>query len=163
MTGVLATMFGGAAAGGGGGGGGGGAIVNPLAMDGNTYFDQGVAGSDPTSAVTVTLYPNGTWSVEAWNYGQLDSGNWFNPLASGIGSSYWVKYTLVGTSGSSTGTNWTTTTAWLPLTSNCQFYVICTSPTNKFRTASYKIQIASDSGGVTIVSTSNVTLICQLS
>lgn len=165
MSGALAATFAtvGGAGGGGGGGGGGGAIVNPTGLDGNTYYDQGVAGADPTSSVTVTFYPNGTWSVEGWNYGQLDNGNWFNPLQAGIGASYWVKFTLTSTTGSSTGTSWTTTTGWQALTSNRTFYVICTAPTIKFRQASYKIEIASSSGGTPVVSTSNTTLISQLS
>ena len=164
MSGALAATFAtiGGAGGGGGGGGGGGAIVSPMTLDGVSYADQGTAGSDPTSATVLTFYPNGTWTVSGFVYGDIDSGLWWNPITGGIGSSYWIRFTLVSTSGSPTGTTWSTSTGWLAMTTNNSCLVLCTSPTIKFRTADYKIEISSSSGGTPVVSTANVTLTAQL-
>ena len=143
-------------------GGGGGAIVNPLTLNGNFYTDQGIAGSDPTSSATLTMYTNGTWGIDGFVLGPLDNNNWYSPLSAGIGTSYWVKFTLNSTSGSSTNTTWTTTTGWLQLNANRSCYVLCTSPSMRYRTANYTVQISSNSLGTVIVSTSTVDLTATL-
>ena len=143
-------------------GGGGGAIVNPLTLNGNFYTDQGIAGSDPTSSATLTMYTNGTWGIDGFVLGPLDNNEWYSPLSAGIGSSYWVKFTLNSTSGSSTNTTWTTTTGWLQLNANRSCYVLCTSPSMRYRTANYTVQISSNSLGTVIVSTSTVELTATL-
>lgn len=143
-------------------GGGGGAIVNPLTLNGNFYTDQGIAGSDPTSSATLTMYTNGTWGIDGFVLGPLDNNEWYTPLSAGIGTSYWVKFTLNSTSGSSTNTTWTTTTGWLQLNANRSCYVLCTSPSMRYRTANYTVQISSNSLGTVIVSTSTVDLTATL-
>ena len=133
-------------------------ISNPLGFNGNTYSD-----TDPfitnSANCSVSLYSDGTWTVDSGSLGNLASGNWATPTTTGIGSSYWVRYTLNSTSGSSTGTTWTTTTGWLALSSTRTALVTASSPTvNRTRTAAYTVDIASDSAGTTIVSTSTITL-----
>ena len=105
-----------------------------------------------------SLYINtdGTWDQRNNNGTQI-SGAWGSPTTSGIGSSYWVKFTLNSVTGS-TGSA-TTTTGWLQLSSARNVDVLKLNGGSITYSGNYTVQISSDSGGSTIVATaSNITL-----
>jgi hypothetical protein len=141
-------------------------VINPLGFNGNTYSTT----DDTTADTSLTLYTNGTWSVDSSLNGVVGSGNWWSAApVTGIGNSYWVRFTLTSTSGSgdsgSNTTFWTLkpatsgSTAWLQLSSNQTIIVSANAVTlSRNRTANYTVEIASDSGGTNIVSTSTITL-----
>jgi hypothetical protein len=142
-----------------------GNVLNPLGFNGNTYSSSDTS----NSTASLTLYTNGTWQVVSTLSGTI-SGNWWSTApVTGIGNSYWVRFTLTSTSGTSdSGSNttfWTLkpatsgSTAWLQLSSNQAITVSATSISiSRNRTATYTVQLASDSGGTNIVSTSTITL-----
>jgi hypothetical protein len=96
-------------------------------------------------------------NVEAYSGGSLAATQkWYDPTTSGIGSSYWVRFTVVsgntpGGSDYNPGFG-----SWLALTSDRQVgfsYVGGYS-----RSAVIRIEIAADSGGAAIVSSGDYTL-----
>jgi hypothetical protein len=132
-------------------------IVNPLTLDGDLYSSQKSGGG--TADSTVTLLSDGTWTGAAVpDVGSTGpaSGNWYSPTTVGIGSSYWVRFTRNSITQSG-ATSASASTGWLALSSTRSITVSAGSATGDVF-ANYTIEIASDSGGVTIVSTSTVDL-----
>jgi hypothetical protein len=92
---------------------------------------------------------NGQWFFWSDTY-VMDSGSWATPNTSGIGSNYWIRFTLTN-SPSGNGV-WSSSTGWEQLTSDQYIYVsIYSNAGGPLLDASYSIQIASDSSGNTIV------------
>lgn len=132
-------------------------IVSPLTLDGDLYSSLRSGGGGSSSSVS--LLSDGTWTGSATpDNGSTGpaSGNWYTPTTVGIGSSYWVRFTRnsITTTGGGFASG---STGWLALSSTRS---ISSSAPNSgdYVAANYTVQIASDSGGVTIVSTSTVNL-----
>jgi hypothetical protein len=127
--------------------------VSLSSLQSQTFYDATVG--DVT--VTLTLSTNGTWSATGSVSGSLGSGNWASPTTSGVGNSYWVRFTRTSvdlSGGTSTGT-----TGWLQLSSARSVTDTKYSSSGGSFSSVYTIQISSDSGGSTIVaSCTNVTL-----
>ena len=89
---------------------------------------------------TLTYGDNGTFS------GSM--GNWTTPTTTGIGSSYWIRFTQTASSGTSTETG-STRGVWLQLSSDRIYGLERTATGLGYRV--YTVEISSDSGGSTIV------------
>lgn len=106
------------------------------------------SGLDATS--TITFNTDGTISIVGDN-GLVEGLKWVNNPASGIGSSYWVRATSI------TGTGTGTMNTWLALSSSRSWTEVTPSGggiNNWF----IKFEFASDSGGTTIVATTQTIL-----
>jgi len=127
--------------------------------NGTSYTDTGSYPDAPSAASRFFVYSDGTWSATQDTAGTSTNGNWVSPTTTGIGSYYWVKFTITSTSGSSTQTSWTANTGWLAMSSTQTVAVTAIStgsPRN--RTTTYNVQIAKDSLGTSVVSSGTVTL-----
>ena len=123
-----------------------GAVVSPLGA-GNVIGD-GLATGGAASGV-VQFNSDGTILLTASFAGAATGpANWYAAPVSGVGSSYWVRWTL-------TGGTFTTGTAgaWLSLASGASVGKSLGSGTGA-ASATFTVQIASDAAGVTILSTS---------
>ena len=129
-------------------------IVNPLA--GGTYIDGDVA---PGSvSCTMSVGSDGYIGFSGVAAGDLGGQLWGTPQTAGVGVGYWVRVTLTsGTFSSSAGSGWlqlSTTRHW---TRN--------RPTSGIGTTSCTctVEIATDSGGASIVTSGSFTLRATLS
>ena len=113
----------------------------------------GEANSGGTAYAEYTFSTDGTITGGSSQSGSYSVGNWTTPTAAGIGSSYWVRFTQTSSSGPSTEYG-ATRGSWLQLSSSRTFGVSKTA--NGLSTRVYTAQIASDSGGATIVATISV-------
>jgi hypothetical protein len=132
---------------------------------GKSSFTPGFTGLAGTTFTvlwsTVNTYPvinslyintNGTWDQRDNNGVQI-SGTWGSPSVSGIGSNYWVKFTLNSVSGS-TGSA-TATTGWQQLNAARNVDLLKLNGGTITYSGNYTVQIASDSGGSNIVATAS--------
>lgn len=136
--------------------------VNPLGFNGGTYYeeDNKIVPNLAYAAIYLTVYANGTWGISGSLTGSFASGNWVTPTTAGIGTGKYVRFTLDSTSGSSTDTTWATTTGWLEISATREIYISSFAPAGaqRFRYATYTVQIATDSGGSNIVTSGTATL-----
>lgn len=98
----------------------------------------------------VQFNSDGNW-YQYDNNGAQIGGVWGSPATTGIGANYWVKFTqtaLTGSTGSAT-----VTTGWLQLNNNQTFTVLKLNGGSITYSATYTVQVASDSGGANIVAT----------
>lgn len=132
-------------------------FVNPLGFNGGLYGDYS---SDGEAYASLSINTNGTWNIYASWLGDEYTGNWATPTTAGAGTGKYVRFTLNSTSGSISGGSWSSSTGWQELTTNRDIAVSMSnySGTIKTRNANYTVQIATDSGGTNIVSTSTITL-----
>lgn len=75
------------------------------ALDGGTWSASGAGSSEdgiPATA-SVTLATNGGVSASASLFGSTSVTDWYSPRTSGIGSSYWMEYSVSGTGGTISG------------------------------------------------------------
>ena len=117
----------------------------------------------PGEAVETTLdfTSNGTWAATGNTYGDIGTGNWATPTTTGIGSSYWIRFTRTFFSGGF-GNSATGTTGWLQLTSGAGVQVY-NSGTESSVVATYTIEISTNSSGTNIVaSASGIDLVALL-
>lgn len=129
------------------------AVVNPIVFTGEPYDSSAAGGGGGAScSQTLTLNTDGTFSVTgSGDAYETDSGNWYSPTTTGIGSSYWVRFTR--TAWNSQGSA-TATTGWLQLSSARSISAAASATFNVVNcAATWTIEIASDSGGTNIVST----------
>lgn len=74
------------------------------------------------------------------------SSNWYSPTSTGVGSSYWVRYTATsGTLSSNDASTWTQLNATRSVTK---------SASSGSASCTFTIEIAADSGGATVLLTS---------
>lgn len=131
-----------------------GTAINPLGFNGGTYVDDGTGLFN--ASISLSMKSDGTWEISP-SWGSPVSGNWLTPQV-GM-SSFYVRFTLNSTSGSSSGTTWSASTGWLQLNSNRVISVTCASVSlSRFRDTNYTVEIATDAAGTNIVSTSTVNL-----
>ena len=125
-------------------------------VNGAVFDDLFDAGAGDTGAVSLRWNADGTMSILQWptNYTSLGE-TWGSPTTAGIGSNYWIRFTRTATNsfGSPTAaTQSTASTGWVIL-SNAPSISIDRTPGQHDFSATYTIEISSDSGGSTILST----------
>lgn len=127
-----------------------GSVTVSLAFfEGNSPFQAYYGGSAPIYCF-VTLYSDGQ---TFGNYVPSNiTGNWASPTTTGIGSSYWVRFTRTSTSGTNGGS--LASTGWLSLASTQSAYSYKTSyPSLGAYTATYTIELSTSSSGSPVVAT----------
>jgi hypothetical protein len=88
------------------------------------------------------------------------TNNWFTPTTSGIGSSYWIRWTPTVNSDVGAGNYYDPgSSGWQSLATQ-KFFGVATGSNNQVRniSVSYLIEIASDSSGSTIVTSATHSL-----
>jgi hypothetical protein len=83
--------------------------------------------------------------------GSSDLGDWYTPNETGVGSGYWVRCTYQ--SGSAIYSSGAGLNSWLQLSSNRTWSFLNSAPGYSSLTGTYRWEIASDSGGSTILGT----------
>jgi hypothetical protein len=108
-----------------------------------------------TSSTSITIYlfinPNGTWSVQD-DSGEINSGNWGSPTTSGGGAAYYGRFTLtnatpLGTSNPFAPAGWNSLSVPLYCYTYVSFFDLDTE------SATWTLEIATDSGGSNIIAT----------
>ena len=121
--------------------------------NGAIYDDLYTTGS--TGSVGLRWNANGTMNYFSFDFGYTSMGYWGSPTTTGIGSNYWIRFTRTATNSFGTptaATNSTASTGWLQLSSAREIGISRTPGQHDF-SATYTIEIASDSGGSTILTT----------
>ncbi len=113
--------------------------VYGLAYPGNTAFAELIFNS------------NGTIQAGTSNDGTQSAGNWASPTTTGIGSSYWVRFTETASSGAGQTVYGSARGVWHQISSTLYFGVSRTANGGGYRT--YTVEISSNSGGSNIVAT----------
>lgn len=85
--------------------------------------------------------------------------NWYGPTTTGIGSAYWIKFTSLATTG--TSTEYGTLNTWLQLNATQGMEIRRTLI--GIATRSYVYQISTDSSGSNIVGSGTIALSVELS
>ena len=122
---------------------------------GNSYVFDDLYSAGNYGSVALRWNADGTMSFFNADSGYTAMGNWGTPTTAGIGSNYWIRFTRTATNsfGSPTAaTNSTASTGWLQL-SSAREIGISRTPGQNFFSATYTIEISSDSGGATILTT----------
>jgi hypothetical protein len=115
--------------------------------------NAGPYGNTTSGYVKITT----TGNAEAYSGGSLAATQkWYDPTTSGIGASYWVRFTVQSGSTPNGGDYNPGLNTWLALTSDrtCGFSYLG----GYDRSAVIRVEIAADSGGTTIVSSGDYTL-----
>jgi hypothetical protein len=121
---------------------------------GNNYFVEFVffAGGSP-AGIGIRWNSNGTMDQFSYSTGYTNLGEtWASPTTSGAGSNYWIRFTRTATTGPSATLYSTASTGWLQLNSGREI-VIQKSNVTVGMSATYTVEISSDSGGATILTT----------
>lgn len=108
-----------------------------------------------TSSTSITIYlfinPNGTWSVQD-DSGEINSGSWGTPTTSGGGSAYWGRFTLTGATPLGTS-NPFAPSGWNRLDTPLYCYTYVSFFDLQTESATWTLEIATDSGGSNIIAT----------
>jgi hypothetical protein len=109
-------------------------------------------GSNPGGYAFAYYLFNSNGLIRYWQTGTNDGavGNWASPTTTGIGSSYWIRFTQTGSFGSVAETG-SARGSWISLSISPTFGV--EKPTAGYGERTYTVQIATDSGGSNIVAT----------
>ena len=114
------------------------------------------AGSGETAEIDLRWNADGTMSILEFPTNYTNFGvTWGAPTTAGIGSNYWIRFTRTATNsiGSPTAASSSTaSTGWLQLNSAREIGISRTPGQHDF-SATYTIEISSDSGGSTILTT----------
>ena len=145
-------------------------VANPVTGWSNTVFENGdINNGGVWGSNHLTINPDGTWTVvgdsRVGSLGTLynGSGNWATPTTVGIGSQYWVRVTLTDFFPDPNGDFWYYGTAgyhtasdsgWTSLSMAATVITVGLTSGGQIR-ATYTIEIATNSSGTNIVSTSN--------
>jgi hypothetical protein len=131
-----------------------GAVVDPMTPAGGTYSSTQTGGG-ATGEVQLQVNSDGTVRIRGWDDTTLGSGNWYSPTTTAVGNNYWVRFTRTAwTYTDVMFASATATTGWLALSSNRFVASAAAEDGGVYNsTATYTVEIASDSGGTTIVST----------
>ena len=125
----------------------------------------GTAYPGETAYAELIFSSNGDINAGTSNIGIQDPGNWATPTTTGIGSSYWVRFTQTGsygTGGFGGATQYGSAKGvWHQISSTLYFGVQRSG--NGMGGFYYTIQIASDSGGSNILATAtNVEIAAEI-
>ena len=127
---------------------------NSLYISNGAVFDD-LYTDGSTGTVGLRWNANGTMDYFNFDSGYTSMGYWGSPTTTGIGSNYWIRFTRTATNSFGTptaATNSTASTGWLQLSSAREINIERTPGQHDF-SATYTIEIASDSGGSTILTT----------
>ena len=123
-------------------------------------FEAGALAPGEAVAVTLDFASNGTWEANLEANGSA-SGNWATPTTTGVGSSYWIRFTRTFFSGGF-GNSATGTTGWLQLNVG-QGVQVFNSGVDSTVSADYTIEISTNSSGTNIIATASlITLVAAL-
>ena len=111
----------------------------------------GTAYPGNTAYAELIFNSNGTIQQGTSDYGIQSVGNWATPTTTGIGSSYWVRFTETSSSGAGQTVYGSARGAWHQISSTLYFGVSRTANGGGYRT--YTVEISSNSGGSAIVAT----------
>ena len=108
-----------------------------------------------TSSTSITIYlfinPNGTWSVQD-DSGEINSGNWGSPTTPGGGAAYYGRFTLTGATPLGTS-NPFAPSGWNRLDTPLYCYTYVSFFDLQTESATWTLEIATDSGGSNIIAT----------
>ena len=99
--------------------------------------------------ITLTFNTNGTWSCVGSVSGTIASGNWASPTTSGVGSSYWIRWTR--TASTLGGGSSTPSSGWLALDAARTITVTNNGTSGGYVDSTYTLEISTNSGGSNIV------------
>jgi hypothetical protein len=121
---------------------------------GNGYFVDDVFYSPGAPAgAGIRWNANGTMDQYGYSFGYQSLGQtWGNPTTTGIGSSYWIRFTRTATGGFGAAAASTASTGWLQLTSPGREITIYQASANQI-TAEYTVEISSSSSGSPVLTT----------
>jgi hypothetical protein len=121
-----------------------------------TYSDDGFAVYPASTSVTayVVFDTNG----QAYGGSAGYQTNWYAPNTTSIGNSYWIKFTALASSGTSTES--ATLNTWLQLNSSRSVQITRTATGSASK--SYVFQISSNSAGTAIVGSGTIALSVML-
>jgi hypothetical protein len=108
----------------------------------------GTANPGDTAFAEHRFETNGTMTYGTNSTFSTSMGNWASPTTTGIGSSYWIRFTQTSSGGVSTETG-SSRGVWHQLSSQRIFGL--SKVNNGFANRIYTVEISSDSGGSTIV------------
>jgi hypothetical protein len=111
----------------------------------------GTAYPGNTAYAELIFNSNGTIQAGTSDIGIQSAGNWATPTTTGVGSSYWVRFTETASSGAGQTVYGSARGVWHQISSTLYFGVSRTANGGGYRT--YTVQIATDSGGSNIVAT----------
>jgi hypothetical protein len=127
--------------------------VSLSSVTSNEPFEAQALAPGESVFVTLDFNSDGTWDATLEAFGSVD-GNWATPTTTGIGSSYWIRFTRTFFSGGF-GNSATGSTGWLQLTSG-QGLQVYNSGTDSIVTADYTIEISTNSSGTNIIATASL-------
>ena len=110
----------------------------------------GTAYPGQTAYAELIFNSNGTIQYGTSDLGMGSAGSWATPTTTGIGSSYWIRFTQTASTSGATEYG-SARGVWHQISSTLYFGVSRTANGAGYRT--YTVQIASDSGGSNIVAT----------
>jgi hypothetical protein len=111
----------------------------------------GTAYPGNTAFAELIFNSNGTIQAGTSNDGTQSAGNWASPTTTGIGSSYWVRFTETASSGAGQTVYGSARGVWHQISSTLYFGVSRTANGGGYRT--YTVEISSNSAGSNIVAT----------
>ena len=111
----------------------------------------GTAYPGNTAYAELIFNSNGTIQQGTSDSGIQNVGNWATPTTTGIGSSYWVRFTETSSSGAGQTVYGSARGVWHQISSTLYFGVSRTANGGGYRT--YTVEISSNSGGSAIVAT----------
>jgi hypothetical protein len=127
--------------------------ISLSSISSNEPFEAQALAPGEVAAVNLDFNSDGTWDATLEAFGSVD-GNWATPTTTGIGSSYWIRFTRTFFSGGF-GNSATGSTGWLQLTSG-QGLQVYNSGTDSIVTADYTIEISTNSSGTNIIATASL-------
>lgn len=127
--------------------------ISLASMSGQTFLGSPFYDNE-AYGINMDFNTNGTWEFNGYAAG-VTNGNWATPTTTGIGSSYWVKWTRTFYAGGA-GNTASATSGWQQLSSLRTISV--TTAGGAGASADYTVQISSDSSGTTILATGYITV-----
>jgi hypothetical protein len=118
---------------------------------GEPFEGNALAPGEPCE-VSLNFYSDGTWEASLEANGTA-SGNWATPTTTGVGSSYWIRFTRTFFSGGF-GNSATGTTGWLQL-NTARGVSVFNSGVDSSVSADYTIEISTNSSGTNIIATAS--------
>ena len=107
---------------------------------------------------TITYETNG--DIEGSANGVEDLGNWYTPLTTSIGTSYWIRCTYI--SGDTVYTSGAGLASWLQLNSARAWLFRNSAAGPDIKAGVYRFEIATDSGGSNVVGSRDTTITLEV-
>ena len=110
-------------------------------------------------SITLAFATDGTWQFDGYAAG-LTNGNWCTPTTVGVGSNYWVRWTRTSFINSGSGNSASASSGWQQLSSTRTITV--STAGISIPSATYTLEISSDSGGSVVLASVSTTLAAQI-